>query len=155
MLLESVVAKSNFELSFASGGPSESSQHREQGGDWVVDEYAAVTSPREAAADGLIGATRTCSVVSAFLLGAVAVPRDVLSKVSPVLLIRLFQHLGSGLLPSQPSAEVNLFGTIANSLLILPWTLLTGSGRSSQQIYDRCSYACDQAFCCTPSQLCV
>ena len=76
--------------------------------DWVAEEYAQTAHPQEAAPDGLLSATQTCSTVVAYLLGAVAVPKEVLLKVSPVLLARLFHHLGNGALPTKPYAQVPL-----------------------------------------------
>ena len=35
--------------------------------------------------------------------------RDTLLKISPVLLAKLFQHLGSGMLPTQPCLQARLF----------------------------------------------
>ena len=54
LLLESVVARSNFEPFFAGVSPSESPRKEARGGDWVVEEYAAVAASSEAAADGLV-----------------------------------------------------------------------------------------------------
>ena len=49
---------------------------------------------------------KTQSKVTAFLSCAAACPVDTLRKLSPVLLARLYHHLGDGSLPMQPHSQV-------------------------------------------------
>ena len=73
--------------------------------DWMTEHYTQ-SAPGKALTEGLSSTVQTSSTVTAFLLGAAAVPLEVLTKVSPVMLAKLFQHLGDGMLPTQPCYQV-------------------------------------------------
>ena len=75
-------------------------------GEGIASTYDRSAAPTEACADGILAANVAGSAVWAFLSGAAAVPRDVLHMVSPVLLARLFQHLGAGASLLPPNAVV-------------------------------------------------
>lgn len=75
--------------------------------DWMTEHFTE-SAPGKQFNEGLTSAAQTSSTVTSFLLGAAAVPRDVLLRVSPVMLAKLFQHLGGGMLPTQPCYQVFL-----------------------------------------------
>lgn len=125
LLLELVVSKRGQESQrpgAEGAGPSQPPETA--GGDWLLEEYVQAGSPGETAPEGLLSAAQACSTVTALLVGAVAVPREALLKISPVLLARLFQQLGAGALPPQPTAEVRIvpFGSRFGEEFGLPET---------------------------------
>lgn len=97
----------------SSTGSSPRSPRNPALSDWMTEHYTQ-SAPGKALTEGLSSTVQTCSTVTAFLLGAAAVPLEVLTKVSPVMLAKLFQHLGDGMLPTQPCHQV-IVANIINS----------------------------------------
>ena len=106
--------------------------------DWMTEHYTA-SAPGRVMTEGLSSVMQTCSTVTAFLLGAAAVPLEVLTKVSPVMLAKLFQHLGDGAMPSQSGHQVCAHLCSCSTFSLSACLALEHPEVQSKRILGRCS----------------